>query len=325
MMARDIMTTRVVAVRPDTPVREVARALLDHRISAVPVVDDAGRPIGIISEGDLVARSQGAREERRDWWISLLAEGEHLNEDFLAYARSDKRTAHQIMVAPVVTVSEDTSIDEIARILASYRIKRVPVLAHRRMVGIVSRADLVRALSEGQRVRPPRIGDEDALSALLVAESTPPAPAAPAAGDQPLSAHHFRELVADHELAEVHRRAEMHRIEAEKRHAIVSSLIVHHIGDDAWRALVQTACDAAAHGAKEHLLLRFPSDLCRDGGRAINAPEPNWPETLRGEAAEVYLRWERDLKPQGFGIAARVLDFPGGVPGDVGLFLTWGA
>jgi len=128
MIARDIMTTKVVAVRADTPVRDIARALLDNRVSAVPVVDEAGRPIGIISEGDLVARGEVDREARRDWWISLLAEGEHLNEEFLAYIRSDKRAAHQIMVAPVVTVSEETSIDEIARILDSYRIKRVPVL-----------------------------------------------------------------------------------------------------------------------------------------------------------------------------------------------------
>ena len=75
---------------------------------------------------------------------------------------------------------------------------------------------------------------------------------------------------------------------------------------------------------KELLLLRFPHDLCSDGGRAINAPEPDWPSTLRGEAAEVYLRWQRELKPQGFQLAARILDFPGGLIGDVGLFLVWG-
>jgi len=72
------------------------------------------------------------------------------------------------------------------------------------------------------------------------------------------------------------------------------------------------------------MLLRLPSQLCSDGDRAVNAPRADWPKTLRGEAAEIYLRWERDLKPHGFGISARVLDFPGGMPGDIGLFLVWG-
>jgi hypothetical protein len=72
------------------------------------------------------------------------------------------------------------------------------------------------------------------------------------------------------------------------------------------------------------MLLRFPSQLCSDGGRAINVTEPDWPATLRGEAAEIYLRWERHLKPHGFHLTARVLEFPGGMPGDIGLFLSWG-
>ena len=84
------------------------------------------------------------------------------------------------------------------------------------------------------------------------------------------------------------------------------------------------AREAAEHGEKEVMLLRVPSDLCTDQGRAINGPLPDWPKTLRGEAAEIYLRWEHDLKPQGFHLTARVLDFPGDKPGDIGLFLIWG-
>jgi hypothetical protein len=71
------------------------------------------------------------------------------------------------------------------------------------------------------------------------------------------------------------------------------------------------------------MLLRFPAPLCSDGGRSINSNRPEWPETLRGEAAELYLRWEHDLRPHGFRLAARVLDFPDGMPGDIGLFLNW--
>ncbi|MGH7046079.1 MAG: hypothetical protein ACREE2_06780 [Stellaceae bacterium] len=76
-------------------------------------------------------------------------------------------------------------------------------------------------------------------------------------------------------------------------------------------------------GVGELMLLRFPADLCTDRGRAINSPLPDWPRTLRGEAAEICLCWEHDLKPGGFHLAARVPDFPGGFPGDIGLFLTW--
>jgi hypothetical protein len=104
----------------------------------------------------------------------------------------------------------------------------------------------------------------------------------------------------------------------------MAELIDRHISDESWRALVHQARQAAEHGEKEFMVLRFPSQLCSDGGRAVNAAEPDWPVTLRGEAAEIYLRRERDLKLNGFRLAARVLDFPGGMPGDIGLFLVWG-
>jgi hypothetical protein len=103
----------------------------------------------------------------------------------------------------------------------------------------------------------------------------------------------------------------------------VADLINHHISDENWRDLMHQARQAAQRGEKEFLLLRFPTQLCSDVGRAINVGEPNWPTTLRGEAAEIYLRWEQALKPHGFGLRARILEFPGGMPGDSGLFLTW--
>jgi hypothetical protein len=86
---------------------------------------------------------------------------------------------------------------------------------------------------------------------------------------------------------------------------------------------VHRAQQSAENGEEELMLLRFPSQLCSDGGRAINIVATDWTETLRGEAAELYLRWQRDLKPRGFPLGARVLDFPDGMPGDIGLFLRW--
>jgi CBS domain-containing protein len=322
MLARDIMTSDVVTVPPDFSVRHVARILLRHHVSAVPVVDSAGVPVGIISEGDLVARSATDRESRRDWWLAMLAEGEHLNDEFYTYVNTDVRAAHQIMVSPVVTVSEDTEVAEIAKLLATYRIKRVPVVRDGRIVGIVSRADLVRAMAEDEQpdMIPRRPGSARQRPAPPPIEPTP----APLPGDPGLTANHFKDLVADHEAAEQRRRAEERMAEAARRRAAVKDLIDHHIADEIWQSLLHRASEAAAHGEKEALLLQFPAELCSDGGRAINAPEPNWPETLRGEAAEIYLRWERDLKPQGFQLTARIMDFPRGMPGNAGLYLVWG-
>jgi len=317
MRARDIMTTNVVTVPPDHSVRHVARILIRNHVSAVPVVDAEGIPIGIISEGDLVARSENDRESRRDWWLAMLAEGEHLNADFQTYVNSDLRRAHQIMVAPVVTVSEDTEVAEIAKLLTSYRIKRVPVVRDGKIVGIVSRSDLVRSLDTG--------AGPIARVHRRAPETVPPPASVPVPGPSGLSVDDFQDLVADHEVAEMHRRAEERLATAARRKVAVRELIDHHIADEAWQGLLHRAREAAEHGEKECLFLQFPAELCSDGGRAINAPEPSWPETLRGEAAELYLRWNRDLKDRGFRLIARVLNFPGGFPGDVGLFLVWGA
>jgi CBS domain-containing protein len=148
MKARDVMTTAVSSVSPDTPIGEIAKMLRDRGISAVPVVDESGTAIGMVSEGDLIGRDEADREARRDWWLTLLAEGETLNTDFLAWLRPPQRRARDVMTAPVVTVGEETELREVARLLTAYRIKRVPVLRDGRIVGIVSRADLVRAFAE---------------------------------------------------------------------------------------------------------------------------------------------------------------------------------
>src|SRR6516225_9296472 len=149
MKARDVMTTEVVTVGPDTPTGKIAELLLAKQISAAPVVDNNGAPIGMVSEGDLIGRDEAARQARRDWWLALLAEGSSLHEDLVASLRSPERTARDVMSAPVVTVDQETYVGEIARLLATYRIKRVPVLRDGRIVGIVSRADLLRALAAG--------------------------------------------------------------------------------------------------------------------------------------------------------------------------------
>jgi CBS domain-containing protein len=146
MQARDIMTTAVIAVTPDTSIRQVATVLRDNGISAVPVVDGSGALVGIVSEGDLIDRNDSERERRRDWWLEMLAEGTALSPAFLDFVRSTDRPVRQVMVAPVKTVSEDTPVEDIGELLQQERIKRVPVVREGRVVGIVSRADVLRAL-----------------------------------------------------------------------------------------------------------------------------------------------------------------------------------
>jgi CBS domain-containing protein len=147
MIACDVMTRDVVSVTSDTPVRKIASLLVKNRISAVPVVDRSGVPIGIVSEGDLIGRKEAEREARQDWWLTTLAEGEGVNPEFLASLRLNYPTARDVMSAPGITVGEETSLAEIARLLTTHRMKRVPIVRDGRIVGIVSRADLVRALA----------------------------------------------------------------------------------------------------------------------------------------------------------------------------------
>jgi hypothetical protein len=139
-----------------------------------------------------------------------------------------------------------------------------------------------------------------------------------------LGAEGFQHLVEKHDQEKQDQRQTQREAAADQRQERVEELKEQHVGDDRWKELMRRACEAAKAGETEFELLRFPSQLCSDGGRAINMSEEGWPDTLRGEARELHERWERDLKPQGFRLTAKILDFPDGVPGDAGLFLSWG-
>jgi len=283
----------------------------------------------MVSEGDLIGRTEVEREARRDWWLTLLAEGQTLNPEFLAGLRTPQHKAREIMAAPVITVGETTELAEIARLLAAYRIKRAPVIRDGRIVGIVSRADILGALAK-ESSGTVRSAPRPSVSVASAGKHDEAATRSPSDGGRaereegPLRAADFRHLGDNFKHQGLLQQEEACRAAAEERQRKVKELVEEHISDESWRRILHDARHIAQQGGKEFMLLRFPCQLCSDGGRAVNAPDPDWPKTLRGEAAEFYARWQRDLKSAGFRLTSRVLDFPGGMPGDIGLFLTWG-
>jgi CBS domain-containing protein len=323
------MTTRVVAVKPETSARAIAHLLLEHGISAVPVVDESGTPIGMVSEGDLMPRDESEREARRDWWLKLLSEGEELSSDFVAHVESKERAARQIMSAPVITVGEAADLVEVAEALSAHRIKRAPVVRDGRMVGIISRADIVKSVARPAQAPEAEPSLDRAAEIVFPAERVarrPPKAAAPPPAETAdgLSADAFRRLVANFEQHETEERVESHRHSIDQRRQEAREMLAADLSEDAWQRMLADAHAAAQKGEGESLLLRFPCELCTDHGRAVNAPDPNWPATLQGLAARIYLRWKKELRPRGFGLRARVVEFPDGVPGHIGLFLAWG-
>lgn len=144
MQARDIMTTKVVSAPLDGTIEEAVRLMLDHHVSAVPVVDADGAIRGLVSEGDLMRRVQGSDGPRRSWWLEFFR---GVDESARDYIKLRSRRIEDVMTRNVVSVEETTPVAEIARLLERHRIKRVPVLRDGRVVGIVSRANLLHALS----------------------------------------------------------------------------------------------------------------------------------------------------------------------------------
>ena len=144
MKARDIMTHHVITVGPDMNVRAVANTLIKNELSAVPVVGIDCKLLGIVSEGDLIRRAETRTESRRSWWLDLFASSTSLAAEF---AKSHAQKAKDIMTRDVITASPGTRLRTIANLLEKHRIKRIPIVDDGRVVGIVSRANLVQVLA----------------------------------------------------------------------------------------------------------------------------------------------------------------------------------
>jgi CBS domain-containing protein len=163
MQAREIMTRDVVTVGPDTTVGAIAATLVRHRISAVPVV--AGTQLlGIVTQTDLAHRSETGTEKRRKWWLEMFADPDTKARE---YVKSHGLRAGDVMARFVITVPEDAGLAEVADILDAHRIRQVPVTSDGRLVGMISRADLVRTLAEMAVTAPAKRSDSGALQKAI--------------------------------------------------------------------------------------------------------------------------------------------------------------
>jgi CBS-domain-containing membrane protein len=171
MKVYEVMTREVITARPDTSIHDAAQLMATYGVSGLPVVDQRGTVVGILSEGDLILRQR--TPERRPWWRSFFSDSEALARE---YRKAVGMTAGEVMTRAVVCVSPDLSIEAAASILDARRIRRLPVVSHGRLVGVVSRGDLIKVLANGVVAPDPAVAPSDAdlvreLKARLARES----------------------------------------------------------------------------------------------------------------------------------------------------------
>ncbi len=166
VLASDVMNRDVAVVHPETPLLQAVRLMANRGISGMPVVDDTGKVIGMISEGDLVRWHEG-HSERQGRWLDMLAEGFELAPSFLEGLRAERHKVKSVMSSGVTAVTEDTSAREIASLMCTKSIKRVPVLRDGKLVGIVARSDLVRALAQKLGEKAPQTFERETVDEAL--------------------------------------------------------------------------------------------------------------------------------------------------------------
>ncbi len=158
MKAADVMVSNVITVGVNASIGEVAAILLNNNISGAPVVGEKGELVGIVSEGDLMRRPETGTSKRHSWWLELLS-----NERTLAaeYVKSHSRKVADVMTSDVITARPDTPLGEIAAMLERNRIKRVPIVEGGKIVGLVSRANILQALASATKKLPSLASADD--------------------------------------------------------------------------------------------------------------------------------------------------------------------
>ena len=167
MKVKDIMTSPVLSVESESPISQAIQLMLEKRISGLPVLDGQGRLVGIVTEGDFLRRTETGTQRRRSRWLEFLIGPGRLADE---YTRSHGRKVIDVMTPDPVTINEQTSLEQVVQIMEKHRIKRLPVLREQKLVGIVSRANLLHALAGvASDIKPVTTSDE-AIREQLLAE-----------------------------------------------------------------------------------------------------------------------------------------------------------
>jgi len=167
MKAADVMTSHVISVAPDASVQECVRLMLEYRISGLPVIDATGSLVGIVTEGDFLRRVEAGTERKRPRWLEFLAGPGRLADE---YIHSHGRKVSEVMTSDPITVTEDTPVEQVVRLMEGRRVKRLPVVRGTTVVGILSRANLLHALAVVGREAAPAARDDKTIRAGVVAE-----------------------------------------------------------------------------------------------------------------------------------------------------------
>ena len=167
MKAADIMTSRVISVAPDASILECIRLMLQYRISGLPVIDAAGSLVGVVTEGDFLRRVEAGTARKRPRWLEFIAGPGRLADE---YVHSHGRKVAEVMSPEPIAISEDTPLEEVVRVMEQRRIKRLPVMRGSKVVGIVSRANLLHALASVAREAAPAAKDDQVIRERVLAE-----------------------------------------------------------------------------------------------------------------------------------------------------------
>jgi CBS domain-containing protein len=165
MIVADVMTRHVLSVAPDSTVEEAASLMLERGISGLFVVDAKGDLVGVVTEGDLLRRDELGTERHRPWWLRLLVSPGRQAADF---TRTHGRRVKDVMTESVISVAHDAGLDKAVGLMETNRIKRVPVTQDRRVIGVVSRSDLLRALVGRARTDLPTVSDDRSIRTAIL-------------------------------------------------------------------------------------------------------------------------------------------------------------